>query len=112
MHPHSVVDEECRPRATAVVKAHMADIGNAEPTTLTATARDVDEEGAIIFPCVKVQEDYRDIDDVIRMCQARIRVPEDWYGDYVGIDRRSSVGARGCSRSAQDRLGCLRSLRR
>ncbi len=89
-----VVDEECRPRATAVVKAHMADIGNAEPTTLTATARDVYEEGAIIFPCVKVQEDYRDIDDVIRMCQARIRVPEDWYGDYVGMIGAARVGER------------------
>jgi N-methylhydantoinase B len=72
----------------------MADIGNSEPTTLTATARDVYEEGALIFPCVKIQEDYRDIDDVIRMCMARIRVPEDWYGDYLGMIGAARVGER------------------
>ena len=89
-----VLDDEGRVRATAVVKAHMADIGNAEPTTMTATARDVYEEGALIFNCVKVQEDYRDVDDVIRMCQARIRVPEDWYGDYMGMIGAARVGER------------------
>ncbi len=72
----------------------MADIGNSEPTTLTATARDVYEEGALIFPCVKIQQDYRDIDDVVRMCQARIRVPEDWYGDYLGMIGAARVGER------------------
>jgi N-methylhydantoinase B len=89
-----VVDDDGHHRATAVVKAHMADIGNSEPTTLTATARDVYEEGALIFPTVKVQADYRDIDDVIHMCQARIRVPEDWYGDYLGMVGAARVGER------------------
>jgi N-methylhydantoinase B len=89
-----VIDEDGRRRATALVKAHMADIGNSEPTTLTATARDVYEEGALIFPCVKIQEDYRDVDDVIRMCMARIRVPEDWYGDYLGMIGAARVGER------------------
>src|SRR5712664_314324 len=54
----------------------------------------IDEDGALIFPCVKVQEDYRDIDDVIRMCMARIRVPEDWYGDYLGMIGAARVGER------------------
>ena len=89
-----VIDGEGRRRATALVKAHMADIGNSEPTTLTATARDVYEEGALIFPCVKIQEDYRDVEDVIRMCMARIRVPEDWYGDYLGMIGAARVGER------------------
>jgi len=89
-----VIDDEGVHRATAFVKAHMADIGNSEPTTLTATARDVYEEGALIFPCVKVQQDYSDIEDVIRMCQARIRVPEDWYGDYLGMIGAARVGER------------------
>src|SRR5262245_31210178 len=61
---------------TAVAKAHQADCGNALPTTYSATARDVYEEGALIFPCVRVQRDYRDIDDIVRMCRARIRVPD------------------------------------
>jgi N-methylhydantoinase B len=89
-----VIDENGVHRATAFVKAHMADIGNSEPTTLMATARDVYEEGALIFPCVKIQEDYRDIDDVIRMCETRIRVPEDWYGDYLGMIGAARVGER------------------
>jgi N-methylhydantoinase B len=89
-----VIDDEGRQRATAIVKAHMADIGNSEPTTLMATARDVYEEGALIFPCVKIQEDYTDIEDVVRMCMSRIRVPEDWYGDYIGMIGAARVGER------------------
>jgi N-methylhydantoinase B len=89
-----VIDDQGKQRATAVVKAHMADIGNSEPTTLMATARDVYEEGALIFPCVKIQRDYRDIDDVVRMCTSRIRVPEDWYGDYLGMIGAARVGER------------------
>lgn len=81
---------------TAVTKAHQADCGNALPTTFYATARDVYEEGALIFPCVRVQRDYADIDDIIRMCRSRIRVPDQWYGDYL-----ASVGA---SRIAERRI--------
>jgi N-methylhydantoinase B len=89
-----VIDDEGRQRATAIVKAHMADIGNSEPTTLMATARDVYEEGALIFPCVKIQENYEDVEDVVRMCMSRIRVPEDWYGDYIGMIGAARVGER------------------
>ncbi|WP_120519852.1 hydantoinase B/oxoprolinase family protein [Arthrobacter celericrescens] len=81
---------------TAVTKAHQADCGNSLPTTFFATARDVYEEGALIFPCVRVQRDYKDIDDIIRMCRSRIRVPDQWYGDYL-----ASVGA---SRIAERRI--------
>jgi N-methylhydantoinase B len=81
---------------TAVTKAHQADCGNSLPTTFYATARDVYEEGALIFPCVRVQRDYTDIDDIMRMCRARIRVPDQWYGDYL-----ASVGA---SRIAERRI--------
>lgn len=81
---------------TAVTKAHQADCGNSLPTTFFATARDVYEEGALIFPCVRVQRDYSDIDDIIRMCRSRIRVPDQWYGDYL-----ASVGA---SRIAERRI--------
>ncbi|MGK0741229.1 hydantoinase B/oxoprolinase family protein [Leucobacter sp. Z1108] len=81
---------------TAVTKAHQADCGNSLPTTFFATARDVYEEGALIFPCVRVQRDYNDIDDIVRMCRARIRVPDQWYGDYL-----ASVGA---SRIAERRI--------
>ena len=89
-----VIDAEGTHRATVIVKAHLADIGNSEPTTMMAAARDVYHEGALIFPCVKVQENYQNIDDIIRMCQARIRVPEDWYGDFLGMVGAARIGER------------------
>jgi len=68
---------------TACAKAHQADIGNAKPTTYSPTALDVYNEGALIFPCVKVQSGYRDVTDIIRMCERRIRAFDTWYGDYL-----------------------------
>jgi N-methylhydantoinase B len=79
---------------TAIVKAHMADIGNSMPTTLWAGPRDVYNEGAVIFPGVKVQEDYRDIADIIEMCRTRIRVPDVWYADYIGMVGAARIGER------------------
>jgi N-methylhydantoinase B len=83
-------------RFTACVKAHQVDCGNSLPTTYMATARDVYEEGALIFPCVRVQEDYVDVDDIIGMCERRIRGFDIWYGDYL-----AQVGA---ARLAERRL--------
>ena len=68
---------------TAVAKAHQADIGNALPTTYMAGARDQYAEGALIFPAVLIQRDYEMVDDVVRMCRSRIRVPGQWYGDFL-----------------------------
>ena len=68
---------------TALAKGHQADIGNSIPTTYHAAAKDVYEEGSLIFPCVRVQRDYAMVDDIIRMCRKRIRVPEQWYGDFL-----------------------------
>lgn len=79
---------------TASAKAHQADIGNSIPTTYFAEARDVYQEGSLVFPCVKVQDNYRDIEDVIRMCRARIRVPEQWYGDYLASIGAARTGER------------------
>jgi N-methylhydantoinase B len=89
-----VLDESGAHRFTVVVKAHQADIGNSLPTTLHATARDVYEEGALIFPCVKIQDDYKDIEDIIRMCRMRIRVPEQWYGDLLATIGAARIGER------------------
>lgn len=79
---------------TAVAKAHQADIGNSLPTTYHAAARDIYEEGALIFPCVRVQRDYADNDDIIRMCRRRIRVPDQWYGDYLAAVGAARIGER------------------
>jgi N-methylhydantoinase B len=87
-----VVDDEGIHRFTMFTKAHQADDGASQPTTYYAAARDVYEEGALIFPCVKVQEDYVDRDDIIRMCQMRIRAPEQWWGDYLALLGGARVG--------------------
>ena len=68
---------------TTVAKAHQADIGNSLPTTYMAQARDQYEEGALIFPAVRIQRDYEMNEDVVAMCRSRIRVPSQWYGDFL-----------------------------
>jgi N-methylhydantoinase B len=89
-----VVDADGEHHFTALIKAHMADIGNSEPTTLWAAARDVYKEGALIFPGLKVQSDYRDVPDVIEMCRTRLRVPDVWYADYSGMVGAARIGER------------------
>ena len=79
---------------TTCAKAHQADCGNSIPSTYHAYARDIYEEGALIFPCVRVQKDYADVDDIIRMCRRRIRVPEQWYGDYLATMGAARIGER------------------
>ena len=68
---------------TAVSKCHMADIGNSIPSTYYVMAQDVYHEGALVFPGVRIQRDFRNVEDIMRMCRARIRVPDQWYGDYL-----------------------------
>jgi N-methylhydantoinase B len=89
-----VIDARGHHRFTVLVKAHQADCGNSLPTTYMGAAADVYAEGALIFPAVKVQSGYRDIDDVIRICQARIRVPEQWRGDYLAMVGAARIGER------------------
>ena len=79
---------------TASAKAHQADCGNAEPSTYVTYVEDVYAEGGLVFPCVKVQQDYEDIEDIIRMCRRRIRVPEVWYGDYLAAVGSARIGER------------------
>ena len=48
------------------------------------------------FPGVRIQRNYKNEPDVIRMCRARIRVPDQWYGD--------ALAALGSARIAERRL--------
>jgi N-methylhydantoinase B len=89
-----IVDAGGAHHLTAVVKAHMADIGNSQPTTLWASARDVYNEGALIFPGVRIQRDYEDVAEIIEMCRTRLRVPEVWYADYQGMIGAARIGER------------------
>jgi N-methylhydantoinase B len=89
-----VFDGEGIHRFTVLAKGHQADCGNAAPTTYAAEARDVYEEGALIFPCVRVQRNYSDVEDVIRMCEMRLRVPTQWRGDYLALIGSARAGER------------------
>jgi N-methylhydantoinase B len=79
---------------TASAKAHQADCGNAEPSTYVTYVEDVYAEGGLVFPCVKVQQDFQDIEDIIRMCRRRIRVPDVWYGDFLAAVGSARIGER------------------
>jgi N-methylhydantoinase B len=89
-----VFDDDGVHRYTVLAKAHLADCGNSVPTTYVAGARDVYEEGALVFPCVRVQENYAHVEDVIRTCRLRIRVPDLWYGDLLAILGAARIGER------------------
>jgi N-methylhydantoinase B len=87
-----VVDDEGRHRFSVLAKAHQADCGNSQPTTYMAVARDVYEEGALIFDACRVATDYQDHEDVLRLLRSRIRVPDQWWGDYLALMGAVRIG--------------------
>lgn len=89
-----VVDDDGLHRLTVFAKAHQADIGNSQPTSYFSAARDVYEEGALIFPGVQVQRDYENVEDIVRMCRLRIRAPDQWWGDYQALVGAGRIGER------------------
>jgi N-methylhydantoinase B len=97
-----VMDRDGRHRFTVEAKAHQADIGNSIPTTYHARARDVYEEGALIFPAVRVQRNYANIEDIVRMCRLRIRVPDQWWGDYLAMVGAARIGERELTSLGED----------
>ena len=89
-----VVDDEGITRFFLLAKAHQADCGNSRPSTYLGDVADVFEEGALIFSAAKIQSDYEDNQDLIRMCRTRIRVPEQWWGDYLATLGAVRIGER------------------
>lgn len=89
-----VVDDAGVHRFTVLAKAHQADCGNSQPTTYMSNARDVYEEGALLFDSVRVQAGYEDVKDIVRMLQLRIRVPDQWWGDYLALLGAVRLGER------------------
>ncbi len=79
---------------TTLSRAHQADCGNSLPTTYMPFSPDIYAEGALNFPCVRVQRDYRDVEDVLRMARMRIRVPDLWYGDFLAAVGACRIGER------------------
>ncbi|KHJ54900.1 hydantoinase [Aureimonas altamirensis] len=89
-----VVDDGGTVRFFVLAKAHQADCGNSKPTTYMGDASDVFEEGALIFSAARIQSDYTDNQDLVRMCRARIRVSEQWWGDYLATLGAVRIGER------------------
>jgi N-methylhydantoinase B len=94
-----VFDAQGRHRFTVLSKSHQADVGNAKPTTYMAQAEDLYAEGALIFPAVRLQHNYKMNEDIVRMGRIRIRSPEQWYGDLLAL-----VGAARTGEAALERL--------
>lgn len=89
-----VIDDDGIHRFTVLAKGHQADCGNALPSTYMGAAKDVYAEGALIFPAVRIQTGYEHEMDIIRMCRMRIRVPDQWWGDYLATLGAARVGER------------------
>lgn len=68
-------------------RSHHADMGAPEPTTYLPYADSIYREG-VHFPCVRIQENFQDKADILRIGFQKIRVSNIWYGDY-----RAQVGA-------------------
>ena len=79
---------------TVAAKAHQADCGNSDPSTYMPFAKDVYQERGLNFPCVRIQRNFQDVGDIIRMCRMRIRVPDVWYGDYLAALGAARIGER------------------
>lgn len=79
---HAPVFYDDEPRFWSISRAHQADVGAPPPSTYVADGATLYEEGPH-FPAVRIQEDYEDVDDIVRTCKLNIRVGEtQWYGDY------------------------------
>jgi N-methylhydantoinase B len=89
-----VVDSTGTHRFSVLAKAHQADCGNSAPTTYMPDAEDVFAEGALLFDAVRAQSNYEDNMDLIRLCRLRIRVPDQWWGDYLALLGAVRVGER------------------
>ena len=93
------------------VRAHMADIGFPTPTTYDRQCRDYYAEG-ITLPGVRVQQNFRDIPEVVEILKANIRSPEMFYGDYLAIVAALRVGQKRvtdlCRKYGVDTLGGFR----
>ena len=89
-----VIDDGGTLRFFVLAKAHQGDCGNSRPSTYLADVKDVYEEGALIFSALKIQENHRTNPDIVRMCRARIRVPGQWWGDFLASIGAVRIGER------------------
>lgn len=76
-----------------LLRVHQVDTGAPIPTVYLPFSKETYEEG-LHFPCVRIQRDYKTIEDFVRMGQQRIRVPEQWYADFLAAIGSSRIGDR------------------
>ena len=77
----------------AIARAHLGDMGFPTPTTYSPLSRDLYEEG-LMLPCVRIQRDYQDVPEVLDICKANIRAPEQFHGDYLATLAAVRTGER------------------
>lgn len=70
-----------KPLFWTLSRSHHADIGAPEPTSYLPYAKTIYQEG-VHFPCVRVQQKFKDKADIIRIARQKIRVSHIFYGDY------------------------------
>jgi N-methylhydantoinase B len=84
---------EGKPLFWTLARSHHADIGAPEPTSYLPYAKEIYQEG-VHFPCVRVQQHYKDKADIIRIARQKIRVSNIFYGDYLAQIGACRTGER------------------
>ncbi|MDT6942435.1 hydantoinase B/oxoprolinase family protein [Brucella pseudogrignonensis] len=77
----------------SIARAHFSDMGFPTPDTYAPLAQDYYQEG-LMLPCVRIQKEGVDVPEVIDICQANIRAPEIFYGDYLATLGAVRTGER------------------
>lgn len=81
VHVPVFYDEE--PLFWTINRAHQADVGAPSPSSYLIDAETIYQEGPH-FPSIRIQENYTDKNDIIRMIKLNLRVAdEQWHGDYL-----------------------------
>lgn len=79
---HAPVFYDGEPLFWVINRAHQADVGAPEPSTYLAEAENIYQEGPH-FPSLRIQEEYEDNEDIVRMLKLNLRLGEEqWFGDY------------------------------
>ena len=74
-----------------LLRMHNVDVGAPEPTAYLPYAKEIYEEG-LHWPCVRVARGYEELKDIVRIGLVRIRVPQQWYGDFAAALGSSWIG--------------------
>jgi len=74
-----------------MLRMHNVDVGAPEPTAYLPFAGEIYQEG-LHWPVVRVARDHKELADLVRIGMLRIRVPDQWYGDFAAALGSSHIG--------------------